>query len=620
MCGIAATFAYHYAAPAVDADELLRMRDAMLPRGPDGAGIWRDEAGRVGLAHRRLSIIDLSDRAAQPMHSRDMRLSITFNGEIYNFQALRSRLERKGTEFSTTSDTEVLLELYREKGEAMLPELRGMFAFAIRDAARGALFVARDPYGIKPLYYADDGWTFRAASQVKALVASGAVSSTPDPAGIVGFFLLGSVPEPFTTRLMARSLPAGSAMWVDETGAHEPRRYFSVARTFAAASTQRHLLRDDELYEQVRHALVDSVAAHLVADVPVGLFLSAGIDSTSLAGLMRDVGVERLQTVTLAFDEYQGRHDDEAPLAETVARHYATDHVTRLLTKEEFRADVDRIFHAMDQPSIDGVNTYFVSKAAHEQGLKVVLSGLGGDELFGGYNSFLDIPRWVRRFAVPARIPFLGAAFQSLYALTAPKGSSRSPKAAGAFAYGGSWHGAWYLRRGLFLPHELRAFLPADFIAEGLRRLEWPGILRDAMEPDPGTAFGRVAALEASLYMRNQLLRDSDWAGMAHSLELRVPLVDAALLTALAPWLVAHAPAHRKRLLALSPRAPLPDEIVQRRKTGFQVPVDRWLETDPSIDRWKKIPSLTSDNTPWARRWAFVVADRFFPDSLLGAR
>jgi asparagine synthase (glutamine-hydrolysing) len=614
MCGIAALFAYHYAAPLVDRDELLRVRDAMTVRGPDGAGEWIDSAGRIGLAHRRLSIIDLSERAAQPMHSRDGRFSITFNGEIYNYQALRRRLERKGAQFTTSSDTEVLLELFREKGEQMLPELRGMFAFSIWDAERGTLFLARDPYGIKPLYYADDGWCFRAASQVKALEASGRVSRALDPAGIVGFYLLGSVPEPFTTRLMIRALPSGSSMWVDEAGPREPRRHFSVARAFAAASTQRMHIRDDDAFAVVREALLESVRDHMVADVHVGLFLSAGIDSGSLAGLMRDAGVEQIRSVTLAFDEYQGRHDDEAPLAHAVARHYGTEHATRLLACEEFRSDIGRIFEAMDQPSIDGVNTYFVSKAAHEIGLKVVLSGLGGDELFGGYNSFLDIPRWVRRFAIPSRIPFAGRVFRSIYAGIMPADAKRSPKAAGVLEYGGTWHGAWYLRRGMFLPHELGAFLPDDIIREGLERLAWPGIIRDATTPDPGTAFGRVAALEASLYMRNQLLRDSDWAGMAHSLELRVPLVDARLLTTLAPYLIEHAPRHRKMLLARSPGIPLPEDIVNRAKTGFQVPVDKWLETDQSIDQWKRIPSLAADRTPWARRWAYVVADRFFPD------
>lgn len=201
MCGVAAIFAYHYAAPAVDRAELRTIRDHMIARGPDGQGEWFSADNRVALGHRRLSIIDLSDDAAQPMSSADGRRVISFNGEIYNYKQLRKQLEQKGHRFRTRSDTEVLLHLYDEKGENMVNDLRGMFAFALWDADKNALFLARDPYGIKPLYYAEDGWTVRIASQVKAILAGGQVSRDPEPAGIAGFYLLGSVPEPWTTML-----------------------------------------------------------------------------------------------------------------------------------------------------------------------------------------------------------------------------------------------------------------------------------------------------------------------------------------------------------------------------------------------------------------------------------
>ena len=215
MCGINGIFAYHYAANAIDRAELVRTRDHMAARGPDGRGEWIAADGRVGLAHRRLAIIDLSDAASQPMVSADGKLVITFNGEIYNYRELRSRLEAKGHVFRSQSDTEVLLHLYAQKGEAMVQDLRGMFAFAIWDVERRSLLLARDPYGIKPLYYSDDGWTFRFASQVKALLAGGAIASDRDPAGQVGFYLFGSVPEPFTTYRQVQALPAGTTLVVD---------------------------------------------------------------------------------------------------------------------------------------------------------------------------------------------------------------------------------------------------------------------------------------------------------------------------------------------------------------------------------------------------------------------
>ena len=390
------------------------MRDHMAARGPDSAGIWLSDDQRVALGHRRLSIIDLSERAAQPMLTADRMLAVTFNGEIYNYRELRRGLEAKGYLFRSQSDTEVLLHLYADKGEAMVHELRGMFTFALWDSRKRALLLARDPYGIKPLYYADDGRTLRFASQVKALLAGGAISRESDAAGWVGFYLFGSVPEPWSSHAAVRALPAGSTLWIDGRGLGEPNHYFSVAKTFSDAEHRSASVSNEEVQAYVRGALLDSVRHHLVADVPVGAFLSAGIDSGALLGLMRDAGYEDIQTITLAFEEFQGRPDDESKLAAEVATRYKTRHATRVVTRREFCDELPRILEAMDQPSIDGINTWFVSKAARELGLKVAISGLGGDELFGGYSSFRDIPRWVRLFALPSRIPFAGEVFRAL--------------------------------------------------------------------------------------------------------------------------------------------------------------------------------------------------------------
>src|SRR5438477_718972 len=223
MCGIAGIYAYHYAANPIDLGELCRIRDHMAARGPDGAGTWCSEDGRVGLGSRRLAIIDLSENGLQPMVSADGKLTVTFNGEIYNYRALRRDLEARGCVFRTQTDTEVLLHLYAAKGPEMVHELRGMFAFGLWDANKRGLLLARDPYGIKPLYYADDGWTFRFASQVKALLKGGKVSRDPEPAGQVGFYLWGSIPEPFTTYLQVRALAAGTTAIVDLIGARPPK-------------------------------------------------------------------------------------------------------------------------------------------------------------------------------------------------------------------------------------------------------------------------------------------------------------------------------------------------------------------------------------------------------------
>jgi asparagine synthase (glutamine-hydrolysing) len=605
MCGIAGIYTYHYAANGVDCDELIAIRDNMRARGPDGSGLWLDDAGRVGLAHRRLAIIDLSDNGRQPMHTADGRLSITFNGEIYNYLDLRDELIRKGYVFRSHSDTEVLLHLYADRGPDMVRDLRGMFAFAIWDKQQNQLFLARDPYGIKPLYYCDDGWTFRFASQVKALLAGGRISRDPDPAGVVGFYVFGSVPEPFSIWNAIRAVPAGSTLLVDHIGAHQPKAYHSIASVYSLAEQAVTPIADDRAL--AREALKQSVAAHLIADVPIGAFLSAGVDSGALVGLMRDAGANDIQTVTVGFEEFRGQREDETILAAEVAACYATRHTTRYVTCKEFEADLPLLVEAMDQPSIDGVNSWFVSKAAHELGLKVAISGLGGDELFGGYPSFRDVPRWVRLLGLPARAPFLGRASRMLMSrLSGAAGVN--PKAASMFEYGGDFAGGYLLKRGLFLPWELSSLLDRDMIKRGLRRLAPLRRIEQEIERAPHTAFGRVATLESSLYMRNQLLRDTDWASMAHSLEVRTPLVDSVLLKQIAA-ITTRRSLDGKSLLAGAPTMPLPASVISRAKTGFTTPVRTWMKTF-SGQGVSKSRAVYGDAAPWARDWSAYVGDR----------
>ena len=580
MCGINGIFAYQTCASDPEEAELIATRDHMRARGPDGCGSWWSESRRCALGHRRLSIQDLSDRALQPMASGDGALVVTFNGEIYNFPALRAELEAKGRRFRTSSDTEALLHLYAVYGVDMVHHLRGMYAFAIWDQVRGGLFLARDPYGIKPLYTANDGWTFRFASQVKALLAGGAISRDPEPAGIVGFHLFGSVPEPFTLYRDIRALPAGHSQWVDGFGPHEPRRFANIAALLADGA--RAPSPPSELDARVRSATRDSVRAHLLADVEVGVFLSAGVDSGAVLGLMRDAGQQRILAITLAYDEFEGAAEDEAPLAQQVASRYDAEHVVRRVSEQEFRQDLPSILQAMDQPSIDGVNTWFVSKAANEAGLKVALSGLGGDELLAGYPSFRDIPAWVGWLRLASVIPGLGASARSLASALAPGLRHSRPKAFSLVELGGRYPSAYLLRRGLFLPFELREYLAPDMVREGMRRLDPIKRLAESLTPDPGSAIGRVSALESTNYLKNQLLRDADWAGMAHSLEIRAPLVDFATMNALAPALPGLSATLGKRALAAAPSQPLPDEIVERSKTGFGVP--SWYFATPDAN------------------------------------
>jgi asparagine synthase (glutamine-hydrolysing) len=352
---------------------------------------------------------------------------------------------------------------------------------------------------------------------------------------------------------------------------------------------------------------VDSVRHHLVADVPVGAFLSSGIDSGALVGLMRDAGQEKIKTITVAFDEFQGKAEDESPLAAETARTYGAEHYVRRVTRSEFLSDLPRLLEAMDQPTADGINTWFVAKAAAEHGLKVAMSGLGGDELFGGYPSFRDIPRWVQTLWLPSRVPGAAVALRALPLFLFP---GANPKMRGLFQYGGSYAGAWFLKRGIFMPWDLPTMLDPDTIHEGLRRLQLQSHLGAMITPDPGTPFGRVATLESSLYMRNQLLRDTDWASMAHSLEVRVPYVDPVLLSTIARYAQAEKLPYKAALIS-SPLKPLPEAITHRAKTGFTTPIPQWLQEHSDLNLWRRVAQLRTPACPWARRWSHVIGSRF---------
>lgn len=569
MCGIAAIFGYGRSAPPVDAREGKRLIDAMFHRGPDAGGLWLSPDRRVALGHRRLAIIDVGASGNQPMFLAGTETGITFNGEIYNFRELRRELEQKGRVFHTNSDTEVLLHAYDEFGADMVHRLRGMYAFAIWDARRQGLFLARDPMGIKPLYYVDDGDTFRIASQVKALLAAG-VESTLDPAACVSFFLLGYIAEPFTIRRRIKALPAGHSLWVDASGAGAPRRFFSVREVLAKADAA---AAAGLVPDQIVRDIAESVAAHMVADVPVGLFLSAGLDSTSLAALAVEGSGLRLRTLTLGFLEYGNTAQDEVPIAEEVARALHTMHTTVWVQGRDFLHERQHVLEAMDQPTTDGVNTFFVSKAAHKAGLKVALSGLGGDELFGGYDTYSQVPRVARALGTFRAYPVLGSGLRKI--ASSLIGQRISPKYAGLLEYGTSLEDAYLLRRALYMPWELPHILDPDLVRAG-----WAGLrpLISLRETISGLRRdrARVAALEMSWYMRSQLLRDTDWAGMAHSVEIRTPLVDAWLLGGVAPAIVQRRPPSKREIAAATPIGRIP-AVMGRVKTGFVVPVREWL-------------------------------------------
>ena len=606
MCGLAGAFLFRETKNwyAIE-NAVQKMCDRMQARGPNAFGYWSDSEAGLSLGHRRLSILDLESRANQPMHSVDGRYVIVFNGEIYNFRDLRRELERDGEVFRTQSDTEVLLKSYIREGEAMLTRLRGMYALAIWDKQSRNVFLARDPYGIKPLYISrnSDGWLF--ASQVKALLASGMVADDADPEGQAGFWLMGSVPEPHTWFRDISALPAGSWCRIMADGQLVgPHKYWDIGDSWREAPECN--LSPTEVQEMVRAAVSESVRQHLVSDVPVGLFLSGGIDSGSLAGLIKDAGASGIQGITIAFDEFQGRHKNEVPIAAEISRIYGIQHHVRTITRQEFESDLPHILLAMDQPSIDGINTWYASKAVAELGLKVVISGIGGDELFYGYPSFYQLPKLVSGWNRLSHIP--GATSVANMVLSALASYSANPRWRWLTRQAGDLYGAYWLRRGLFVPDELAELMGEEFFPSALQNLNPGSLIEKMVGTLPADAIASVGQIESMAYLRNQLLRDSDWASMDHSVEIRTPLVDAWLLRDLMPVLRSFGRLKGKHMLANSPARPLSKNIVGRVKTGFSIPMGAWLNEALGETKAMSPKLVANQDGAESKRWARALS------------
>src|SRR5262249_10070220 len=561
MFGIAGAFAFSPSAKQIEQSVVERLNNQQRRRGPDGTGLWSSADGRTVLGHRRLAIIETGPMGAQPMCDATGRWIVSFNGEIYNYHSLREELERLGCVFKTNSDTEVLINVIAYWGEAGLGKLRGMYAMALWDCIERELWLIRDPYGIKPLYWAETAGPRWFASQARALPRCAPINTSREAAGLRGFYLWGHVPEPFTWWTGIRMLPAGHVLRVRSGEQCHTKPFAKIEDVYLHRPARP--LQPGELGILLR----DSVSHHLVSDVPVGVFLSAGVDSNVVAALASELS-PNLQSITLAFDEYAGTDDDEAPLAQAAARALGCEHTTYRISRSEFESVTNAFFDCMDQPTIDGLNTYLVSYVAAKLGLKVALSGLGGDELFGGYPSFRDVPQlahWGRRLSLLQ--PF-GATVQHALRVIALPGMP--PKLPALFTHSASLAKAYLLRRALYVEDELDALMDKSWISEGLERLATESALAATVASLCAAAAPQhvqIAALESCWYMRNQLLRDTDWSSMAHGVEVRVPFVDFALIENLGPAIASTSPPTKRDLAACSDRVPA--VIYERSKTGF---------------------------------------------------
>ena len=570
------------------------MAAAMRHRGPDDDGFLVNEERAPGLAlgMRRLSIIDLKT-GRQPVWNETRDVAVIFNGELYNYRELRDRLIFSGHRFTTQSDTEILVHAWEEWGEDCLDELRGMFALALLDlrkryATSPLLFLARDPLGIKPLYYTQTGDGFAFASEVRALLAGGVAPKTLSHDALTSYFLFGSVSEPVTMLEGVFSLSPGHRMlvYVPERRRMPRARAWWDATRSPAAKKARQTRDFSSAVKALRPLLQDAVRAHLVADVPVGLFLSSGLDSSAIAAL---AARERagICSFTLTFP---GTAYDEAALACSVAKHCGTQHREIPLKGDTVLSRLDEVVAALDQPSMDGTNTYFVSWAAREAGLKVALSGLGGDELFGGYSTFTDTPRIMRLIRMAWFVPSpLRSAIAPLLrsGIAARSSPDAARKATAAWISPDALPHAYFFTRSLFpVGAELTRlieprFRPSSVAADGVT-LEptWLGWLERAADGARKLeGIGSVSWLEMRSYMASTLLHDTDAVSMARSLEVRVPLLDTPLVEFVAalPDAARRRDGGSKALLSEAVADLLPREILTQNKRTFTLPWEEWL-------------------------------------------
>jgi asparagine synthase (glutamine-hydrolysing) len=569
MCGIAGILTRN---PELDVGRALdAMRAALRHRGPDDEGcaeVALPDGYRLGLAHTRLAILDLSPGGHQPMHDVATGSWITYNGEVYNHQAIRRDLP--GQAFRSTSDTETILAAWALQGSRALDALRGMFAFALYDGQRRQLWLVRDRLGIKPLYVRRvDATTWVFASELRALLASGLCPRRLNPAAVESYLAYGAVTAPWTLLDGVESLlPAESWRFdVPGNGRLEPERTIYWRPPFTARG-ERSPTREDAL-EQLRPVLREAVGLRMVSDVPVGVFLSGGIDSSSVVAALAGQG-HRLRTFSVVFGE---RGYDESAHSRTIAQQFDTEHTELLLKPEQVLADFERAVGAYDQPSIDGVNTYFISEATRAAGVKVALSGLGGDELFAGYPYFRLLARldgtWRRRLA--------GVAHHALRWL-APQ-STRTRKLGAILAGDGS-----RLENYAVCREVLAADRRGCLFHRANGALPLPAAMQKALVPqaEPLDVVNAQSLFELALYMANMLLRDLDQMSMAHALEVREPLLDHLLVETVAalPGPLKLRPGRwspTKGLLVDALPTRLPESVLRRTKMGFVFPWERWL-------------------------------------------
>lgn len=568
-------------------NDLIRMRDSMYRGGPDDSGIFQNEQNQVWLAHRRLAIIDLSSAGHQPMADPSGRLHMVYNGEIYNYKEIKSELTALGRSFNTQSDSEVILQSYLQWGTDSISRFNGMFALVIYDTIKNELILARDHAGIKPLYYSVQGESLYFASEIKAFKALKPEWKKRNDWKIY-FLAFGHLPEPITTLEGIQHLAKGSYLRYDlKEKKYSITKYHKPTHQYSKSSLQ-------DLLVQVRETLDQAVQRHLISDAPIGLFLSGGIDSSLLTLLAKKYCGDQLKTLSIYFDSEKY---SEKKYQDIIIKKSGAQHQSFLVTKEEFDQNLPDALAAMDQPTTDGINSYFISKYAHEYGLKAVLSGIGADELFGGYPS-IKMSAWKSAFQ---KLP-------SFIRDTAALAASDKMKKI-SYLTGHSSTSDYLFYRGLHTISSIARILDIEEAEvksslSSLPSLAWNG--EDRKE--------KAASIEYDMYMQNQLLRDSDFMSMWHALEIRVPFLDKELVALVQriPSAWRFSDVKPKYMLTEAFREILPIEIWNRPKQGFTFPFAQWLkesEIAKPVNKTEKkyFDLFLADKLSWSKYWVIKL-------------
>jgi asparagine synthase (glutamine-hydrolysing) len=631
MCGINGIHGLKDVSSAKE--KIGMMNTCMKHRGPDDHGVFAEE--NIALGHRRLSIIDLSSAGHQPMASFDKRYQIIYNGELYNFKELKFELQRVVTGsgqqaylFQTNTDTEVIIAAYARWGDDCLKRFNGMYAFAIWDSTEKKLFIARDRLGIKPLYYFFTNGVFGFSSEVRSLLAANIIPKKIDPDGLVDYLRYQTVHAPNTIIKGIKMLMPGNCITIKDSDV-KIRKYWSLADNVSDVSKGKTY---KEVCNDVNNLLTAAVERRLIADVPFGAFLSGGIDSSAIVGLMSKVSVEKVRTFSVTFDESEF---SEAKYAKLIAKKFNTDHHEIKLLPSDFLNELPNALRSMDHPSGDGPNTYIVSKATKNAGITMALSGLGGDELFAGYDVFkryrsIQKKQWLN--LVPGVLKMAGAGV-----LVNMRKDVASEKIAELLRQKKIDLGSFYvLSRQVLLDKQVKELMSNNEPGKN----SVLDIISSSGAMNLSSDISKISVAEISTYMQNVLLRDTDQMSMAHALEVRVPFLDYTLVEyVLGVKDEFKSTASPKKLLVDVMGDLLPDEIVNRPKMGFTLPWKNWMKDELkqfceqrmiSLSRRKMfnergIIKLWNDflsddaRVTWSRVWYLVVLENWLSENSIEA-